>query len=171
MKNESSVVEEMVRVNHAGEYGAMRIYAGQLFVLGNDRTIEHMAGQEKEHFNAFQKIIIERKIRPSFLQPLWHVGGFAMGALTAFIGRNAAHACTVAVENVIDKHYQEQLLDVALNDDTELKNIILKCHQDECEHRDTAINESGEDLELNYPILTNIIKTIAQCSINIAKRI
>jgi ubiquinone biosynthesis monooxygenase Coq7 len=162
---------EMIRVNHAGEYGATRIYAGQLFVLRNDPTILHMAQQEKEHLAAFQRLAIERKVRPSLLQPFWHVGGFLMGALTAAAGRNVAHACTAAVEEVIDQHYQNQLHDLQNNSDSELSALVEQCHKDECEHRDTAEAEAGVRLDEVYPITTFLIKRITKGAIEISKRI
>lgn len=163
--------DEMIRVNHAGEYGATRIYAGQLFVLGDDSTIKHMAEQEQAHLDAFQRMIIERRVRPSALQPVWYVGGFMMGALTAAMGRNVAHACTAAVEAVIDTHYKEQMIELASSDDTELNDLVVQCHQEECEHHDVAQAEAGVDLAATYPILTSVIKRITQTAIEIAKKI
>lgn len=162
---------EMIRVNHAGEYGATRIYAGQLFVLGNDPTIKHMAEQEQTHLDAFQRMIIERRVRPSVLQPVWYVGGFVMGALTAAMGRNVAHACTAAVETVIDTHYKEQMEELTFSGDTELNDLVTKCHKEECEHRDVAHAEAGVDLAATYPILTSVIKRITKTAIEIAKKI
>jgi ubiquinone biosynthesis monooxygenase Coq7 len=160
----------MIRVNLAGEYGATRIYAGQLFVLGKDPTIEHMAKQEEEHLKHFHHMAIERRVRPSVLQPFWYIGGFAMGALSALMGRNAAHACTAAVETVIDDHYQSQLKNLSEIDDPSLKALITRCHADECEHRDIAHIEANEDLETTYPLLTHTIKTITETAIRLAKR-
>ncbi len=162
---------EMVRVNHAGEFGATRIYAGQLFVLGEDKTIEHMAKQEKEHLDAFQKMIVERRVRPSLLQPIWYIGGFAMGALTALMGRNIAHACTSAVETVIDRHYRDQLDNLECSDDDELKDLITKCHIDECDHQNTANVEAGFNLAEEYPLVTSMILKITETAIKIAKKI
>lgn len=163
--------DEMIRVNHAGEYGATRIYAGQLFVLGNDSTIRHMAEQEQAHLDAFQRMIIERRVRPSVLQPVWYVGGFMMGALTAAMGRNIAHACTAAVETVIDTHYKEQMAALSVSGDAELHELVTKCHKEECEHHDVAQAEAGVDLAATYPILTSVIKRITKTAIEIAKKI
>lgn len=163
--------DEMIRVNHAGEYGATRIYAGQLFVLRGDPTITHMAQQEQQHLDAFQHMIIERRVRPSLLQPIWYVGGFMMGALTAAMGRNVAHACTAAVETVIDEHYKNQIDELTFSTDVELNQLVQKCHQEECEHRDIAHNEAGVNLSETYPILTSVIKRITKTAIEIAKRI
>ena len=102
-----SSVDHMIRVNHAGEFGAKRIYAGQIAVLGKTDigdTLKHMAEQEEEHFNYFDKEIVKRGVRPTVLSPVWHLAGFALGAGTAMLGKEAAMACTVAVEETIDEH-------------------------------------------------------------------
>ena len=101
----------MIRVDHAGEYGARRIYEGQLAVLGRDAgggSIRRMYDQELEHLDRFDKLLVARRVRPTALQPLWHVAGFALGAATAMMGERAAMACTVAIEEVIDEHYGGQ---------------------------------------------------------------
>src|ERR1700722_3820126 len=106
-------IDSMIRVDHAGEYGAKRIYEGQLAVLGKNpklkKLIEHMAAQEQVHLDFFEKEIAARQVRPTALHPLWHVTGYALGALTARMGAEAAMACTVAVEEVISAHYADQL--------------------------------------------------------------
>ena len=112
--NTADDIAAMIRVDHAGEYGAVRIYAGQLAVLGAAKTkaadaIRHMAEQEREHLKRFDALIIERRVRPTVLQPVWQVAGFALGAATALMGEKAAMACTEAVEEVIDRHYAEQI--------------------------------------------------------------
>lgn len=179
LTKEPSSVSSMLRVNHAGEYGATCIYAGQLFVLGHDQTVQHMANQEQDHLKAFTHLLVEHHTRPSLLQPLWHIGGFMMGAITAAMGRNVAHACTAAVETIIDEHYQDQLAHLqnhpsALVNDATTKNLtdlITRCKEEECEHKQIAIDEAGEDLEKRYPITTHVIKTITKGAIFIAKRI
>ena len=169
--------DEMIRVNHAGEYGATRIYAGQLFVLGDDFTISHMAKQEAEHLHNFQRMLVERRVRPSLLQPFWYIGGFMMGALTAAMGRNVAHACTAAVETVIDAHYSDQPIRlekdgvIETTHDAELVDLITQCHADECAHRQIAERESGVNLAATYPILTGVIKAITATAIKVAKRV
>ena len=108
---ENEIVESMIRVDHAGEYGAMRIYAGQLAFLKDAKSrelVEHMQAQEKRHLETFEGLMRERKVRPTVLMPLWHAAGYALGAATALLGEKAAFACTVAVESVIDKHYAAQ---------------------------------------------------------------
>ena len=110
--SKAEMIKRMIRVDQAGEYGAVRIYEGQLSVLGKSASapaLEHMAEQERRHLDAFNKLIPERRVRPTALLPLWHVAGFALGAGTALLGEKAAHACTVAVEEVIDEHYAGQI--------------------------------------------------------------
>jgi 3-demethoxyubiquinol 3-hydroxylase len=152
-------VRRMIRVNHAGEYGAQRIYAGQLAVLGKSEcapTLKHMADQEQEHLEVFSRLMTERRVPPTVFMPLWHVGGFAMGAATALLGEKAAMACTVAVESVIDEHYakQEQVL---RNDESELKNIITKFRADEQEHHDTALKNGAEGSPFYHFLTTAIV--------------
>ena len=119
-----NTLEEIVRVDHAGEYGATRIYDGQIAVFGKNskigKTIQHMADQEQEHIDKFNELIIEHRVRPTALLPLWNLAGFALGASTALLGEKAAMACTVAVEKVIGEHYQEQL-DLLEDDHKDLK--------------------------------------------------
>ena len=110
----------MIRVDHAGEYGAVRIYEGQLAVLGKARasadTIRHMAEQEQRHLKTFDRLVNERKVRPTALEPVWRVAGFALGAATALMGEKAAFACTAAVEEVIDEHYASQIASLGDSD-------------------------------------------------------
>ena len=104
-------VERAIRVDHAGEYGAKRIYQGQLAVLGRSKygpMIEHMKAQEQVHLDTFSRLIAQRRVRPTALLPIWHVAGFALGAATALLGHRGAMACTVAVEEAIDEHYRAQ---------------------------------------------------------------
>src|SRR5579872_5319369 len=111
VENPGPDIEAMIRVDHAGEYGAVRIYDGQLAVIGRGRArdeIRRMAEQEKRHLAAFDQLVQARRVRPTVLQPLWHVAGYALGAATALLGERAAMACTVAVEEVIDGHYAAQ---------------------------------------------------------------
>ncbi|MYJ72909.1 MAG: demethoxyubiquinone hydroxylase family protein, partial [Rhodospirillaceae bacterium] len=106
-----ALIHSMIRVNQAGEYGAARIYAGQLAVLGDGEdgpVLREMAEQEQKHLDTFNRMIAERQVRPTVMTPVWHVAGFALGAATALMGREAAMACTVAVEEVIDEHYADQ---------------------------------------------------------------
>ena len=169
--------KRMIRVNQAGEYGAGRIYAGQLAILKNAptaQTLLHMAHQESEHLQKFNRLIIEHKVRPTFLQPLWHVGGYALGMATALLGEKAAYACTIAVEEVIDDHYQRQLKELKGSpltpDKADLAQLIEYCRQDEVAHKKTAIELGGQEAPA-YPLLTTAIKAISRTAIWLSKRI
>ncbi|MCD2323650.1 demethoxyubiquinone hydroxylase family protein [Sphingomonas sp. IC-56] len=163
----------MVRVDQAGEYGATRIYAGQLAIMG-DRTpmarmIHGMAVQEEEHRAFFDAMLARRGIRPTALQPFWNVAGFALGAATAAMGPNAAMACTAAVETEIDKHYQQQIDDLG-EDDPELSQAVLRFQAEELEHRDTALGNGAENA-LGYPVLSGLIRLGCRVAIAVSKRI
>ena len=152
----------MIRVDQAGEYGAVRIYAGQLAVFGKRNSkaadaIRHMAGQEDEHLKRFDDLIVARGVRPTVLQPVWQVAGFALGAATALMGERTAMACTEAVEEVIDAHYAGQI--AALGDsDPELTSTIAQFRADEIAHRCTAIAH-GSKKAFGHALLTSAIKT------------
>lgn len=165
--------ESMIRVDQAGEYGAIRIYAGQLAVMGDRspmaRSIAGMARQEERHRAFFDRMIVREGVRPTLLQPFWHVAGFALGAVTAAIGPEAAMACTAAVETEIDKHYAEQL--EALGDsDPELSEAIAEFQAEELEHRDTALASGAEDAPA-YPLMSAVIRAGCRAAIALAKRI
>ena len=165
--------DAMIRVDQAGEYGATRIYAGQLAVLGDRhpaaRAIHHMAAQEERHRALFDRMIAERGVRPTLLQPFWNVAGFALGAVTAAIGPEAAMACTAAVETEIDKHYAEQL--AALGDsDPELSDAIADFQAEELEHRDHALAHGAEST-FGYPVLSGLIRLGCKAAIAASKRI
>ena len=166
------LIARMIRVDHAGEYGARRIYEGQLAVLGRAKSaaeIRRMAEQEQRHLAAFEKLIAERHVRPTALSPLWHAAGFALGAATALLGTRAAMACTVAVEEVIDEHYRRQ--SEALGDaEPALKSAIDEFRRDELEHRDTALAHGAEQA-VAYPALTTAIKTASRLAIWLSTRI
>lgn len=165
-------IERMIRVNHAGEYGAKRIYAGQLAVLGKSKsadTIRHMAEQEEEHLKVFSDMLVSRRIRPTVLAPIWHVAGWAMGAATALMGEKAAMACTVAVESVIDEHYAEQEKKLGASE-SELKQTIEKFRADEKEHHDTALDHGAEQSPF-YNLLTSVIKEHTKLAIWLSTRI
>lgn len=165
-------IARMIRVNHAGEYGAKRIYAGQLAVLGKSAcgdTLQNMANQEQEHLDCFAEMMLRRRVRPTALMPLWHVAGFALGAATALMGEKAAMACTVAVETVIDEHYAKQ--EAELNDnEKELKQTISKFRIEEQEHRDTGLEHGAEEAPL-YPLLSAAIKLNTKLAIWLATRV
>ncbi len=164
-------VARMIRVDHAGEYGAKRIYEGQLAVLGrrpDAGVIRHMAEQEQAHLDAFDRLVVDRRVRPTVLHPLWHVAGFALGAATALLGRDAAMACTVAVEEVIDEHYAKQA-EALGEDEPELKATIERFRAEEIEHRDTGLAEGAERTP-GYMLLTSAIKTGSHAAIWLAER-
>jgi ubiquinone biosynthesis monooxygenase Coq7 len=165
-------IHAMIRVDQAGEYGATRIYAGQLAVLKgtpSENPITEMAAQEAEHLKQFNRLMIEHKVRPTLLAPLWHVGGYALGALTALLGEKAAHACTIAVEEVIDGHYQNQLAQLP-DKDAPLPRLIEQCRQDELAHKETAIDLGGHEAPA-YALLTAAVKTISRTAIWLSSRV
>ncbi|KQR80473.1 demethoxyubiquinone hydroxylase family protein [Sphingomonas sp. Leaf343] len=165
--------DAMIRVDQAGEYGATRIYAGQLAVLGDRhpaaRAIHHMAAQEERHRAFFDRMIVERGVRPTLLQPFWTVAGFALGAATAAMGPDAAMACTAAVETEIDKHYAEQLEELG-DSDPELSAAIADFQAEEVEHREHAL-AAGAENTIGYPILSGAIRLGCRLAIAAAKRI
>lgn len=165
-------LHRMIRVDHAGEYGARRIYEGQLAVLGrrpDAAVIRHMAAQEQQHLDAFDRWIVERRVRPTALHPLWHVAGFALGAATALLGRDAAMACTVAVEEVIDEHYAGQSEELG-TDEPELKATIDRFRAEELEHRDIGLAEGAERTP-GYDLLKAAIKAGSRAAIWLAERV
>ncbi|WP_426169981.1 demethoxyubiquinone hydroxylase family protein [Sandarakinorhabdus sp. DWP1-3-1] len=162
----------MVRVDQAGEYGAARIYAGQLAVMG-DRArvsgeIRHMAAQEQRHLQAFDALMTRRCVRPTLMGPIWHVAGYALGAATALLGQRAAMAATVAVETVIDEHYGAQSDALADGSDPELKAMIDDFRADEVDHRDTAAGHAGAN---RFPLLQAAIRGGVRAAIAVAKRV
>jgi ubiquinone biosynthesis monooxygenase Coq7 len=164
----------MIRVDHAGEYGAVRIYAGQKAVFGarNSKAadaIRHMAAQEDEHLARFDALIAERGVRPTVLQPIWHAAGFALGAATALLGEHTAMACTEAVEEVIDDHYAHQIA-VLGDSDPELKTAIEKFRADEIAHRDAALAH-GSEQALGHTLLTSAIKQGCKLAIALSTKI
>ncbi|MES2336981.1 MAG: demethoxyubiquinone hydroxylase family protein [Pseudomonadota bacterium] len=163
----------MIRVDQAGEYGATRIYAGQLAVLGDrssaGRKVAHMAEQEERHRAFFDAMMARRGVRPTIFQPFWHVAGFALGAATAAIGPEAAMACTAAVETEIDLHYAAQLDELG-DGDPELSDAIARFRAEELEHLDTAM-ASGAESAPAYPVLTAAIRLGCRAAIAVAKRI
>ena len=168
----NQMIESMIRVDHAGEHGAVRIYAGQLAVLaGTDAedTIREMAEQEQKHLSKFDSMIADRQVRPTALAPIWHVAGFALGAGTALLGPKAAMACTQAVEEVIDEHYAAQA-DQLGDDEKDLRDTIEEFRADERAHRDKAIEEGAEQAP-GYEILTGAVKTGSKLAIWLSSRI
>jgi ubiquinone biosynthesis monooxygenase Coq7 len=163
----------MIRVDQAGEYGATRIYAGQLAIMG-DRTpaareIAGMARQEERHRAFFDNMVAERGVRPTLLQPFWNVAGFALGAATAAIGPEAAMACTAAVETEIDHHYSEQLQQLG-DSDPALSAAIAEFQAEEVEHRETALAHGAESAP-GYPLMSALIRLGCRVAIATAKRL
>jgi ubiquinone biosynthesis monooxygenase Coq7 len=171
--NPMSARESMIRVDQAGEYGATRIYAGQLAMLGDrhpmGREIAHMAEQEKRHLDSFDRLMAERGVRPTVLQPFWNVAGYALGAVTAAIGPEAAMACTVAVETEIDRHYREQLDELG-DSDPALTEMIEDFRQEEVEHKETAL-AAGAERAPAYPLMSLAIRMGCRAAIALSKRV
>ena len=165
-------IDTVLRVDHAGEYGAVRIYGGQLAVLERGRArdaIRRMAEQEQRHLATFEALMREYRSRPTVLAPLWHVAGYALGVATALLGERAAMACTVAVEEVIDEHYAGQA--ERLGDaNPQLTETILQFRADELAHRDAAL-EHGAEAAPGYDLLSAFIKTGSRLAIWLSERI
>ncbi len=162
----------MVRVDQAGEYGAARIYAGQLAVMGGRSRvageIKHMAAQEQRHLEAFDALMAKRGVRPTVFSPVWHIAGYALGAATALMGPKAAMAATVAVETVIDQHYGEQAEALADGADPELAAMVDDFRAEEVEHRDTAADYAGAN---SFPVMQAVIRAGCRVAIAVAKRV
>ena len=169
-------LHEMIRVDHAGEFGAVQIYRGQLAVFRNQTgktrvadLIAEMEEGEKAHLETFDRLIVERGVRPTAMAPVWRLMGFGLGAATALMGEKAAHACTAAVEEAIEEHYAAQI--VALDGvDAELKGIVEKFRADELEHRDTAINEGAKNAP-GFGVLSGAIKLGCRIAIRVSEKI
>ncbi len=165
-------VKRFIRVDHAGEYGAERIYSGQLAVLGRGPhagTLQHMKDQEVHHLETFSRLVAERRVRPTALLPVWHVAGFVLGAATAAMGVKAAMACTVAVEETIDAHYAAQQAELG-EDEAPLNETIERFRLEELEHRDIGI-ENGALQAPAYRLLTAVIKLGCKAAIRISERV
>ncbi len=168
----TEIVERMIRVDHAGEYGAVRIYEGQRAVLRRGEAaeiIDEMADKEAEHLARFNEIVGARGVRPTALLPLWHAAGFALGAATALMGERAAMACTAAVEEVIDEHYADQARRLG-DDEAELRATVEEFRADEAAHRETAL-AAGAEQAPGYETLTAAIKTGSRLAIWLSTRI
>jgi len=170
--------DRVIRVDHAGEYGANRIYAGQMAVLGNTKSgqlIQHMWDQEKEHLRVFETLIPKYRARPTALLPIWNIAGFALGAGTAILGEKAAMACTVAVETTITEHYNNQIRELMsssedMNENKELLDYIQKFRDEEQEHHDTGIAQDAEKAP-GYALLSNTIKAGCKAAIWLSERV
>jgi ubiquinone biosynthesis monooxygenase Coq7 len=168
-------LHRMIRVDQAGEFGATRIYAGQIAVMGDrgphSAEIRHMADQEEGHRARFDDMLVKRGVRPTALHPFWSAAGYALGAGTALLGPEAAMACTAAVEEEIDRHYSEQLDRlVETGADPELAGMIEEFREDEREHRDAALANGAEQAPA-YPLLSGAIKLGCRIAIKVSERI
>ena len=168
--------EEMIRVDHAGEYGAVQIYRGQLAVFERvgarahaARIIAEMEAGEKEHLKTFDRLIAARGVRPTLMAPVWRVAGFGLGAVTALMGERAAHACTEAVEEVIEDHYARQSERLGRSD-PELKDVIDQFREDEIGHKQTAIEQGAHEAP-GYSVLSAIVKLGCRAAIRISEKI
>ena len=167
-------IERMIRVDHAGEHGAVQIYRGQLAVLGHTaagETIKHMHEQEQAHLQRFDQLIAEHGVRPTALAPVWSVAGYALGAVTALMGAKAAMACTAAVEEVIDEHYARQAASLEKDGaaQADLKETIEKFRADEIAHRETALEHGAEEAP-GYLVLSEAIKAGCRLAIKLSER-
>ena len=168
----ASAVERMIRVDHAGEYGAKRIYAGQLAVLRRSASapvLQEMAAQEQQHLDAFAELVVQRRVRPTALLPLWHVVGFALGAATAALGERTAMACTVAIEEAIDAHYAGQI-DQLDDSEAELRGKIERFRNEELHHRNVAVAHGARQAPA-YRLLYAAIKTGCRLAIAASERL
>lgn len=169
--------EEMLRVDHAGEFGAVNIYRGQLAVFerqhGKERTVgqlKEMAGQEQDHLDAFDKMLVAGGVRPTALSPVWNAAGFALGVGTALLGEKAAHACTEAVESVIEEHYGDQVAELTEAGEPELAARMAKFQEEEVAHKDLAIAEGAAQAPA-YPLLSAAIRAGCRLAIRISEKI
>ena len=165
------LVERIIRVDQAGEYGAVRIYEGQLAVLGRTAAgavIRNMAASERKHLQTFDELIVKRRVRPTVLQPLWHMAGYALGVATAALGPKAAMACTEAVEEVIDAHYARQVAELG-EDEAELRDICERYRQEEVDHGETAVRLGAREAT-GYRPLTEVVKAGSRAAIWLAER-
>ena len=175
-KTNKKTLEEIIRVDHAGERGAIKIYEGQLLALKTIKQddnlkdqIEVMKKQEKEHLEYFEKEIQKRKMKPTYLLPLWDLMGISLGFGTALLGKKATMLCTASVEEVIEDHYQNQLKKLG-NDETDLKAKIEKFKEEEVSHKNIAY-ESGATNKGLYSIMDKVIKTGSRIAITISEKI
>ncbi len=169
-------IEEMLRVDHAGEYGAVAIYRGQQAVFSQSpRTAEmaeqlgEMKAEEQKHLDAFDRLLVERNVRPTAMMPLWNMAGYGLGVATALMGEKAAHACTEAVETVIEQHYAKQAEAVA-EDDPDLAATFREFREDELHHRDIAIEGGAQDAPA-YQLLSRVIRAGCHAAIRVSEKI
>jgi len=168
--------EAMIRVDHAGEYGAVQIYRGQRAVFDRAANKTHaasiiaeMEAGEQSHLKTFDRLVAERRVRPTLMAPVWRIAGFGLGAATALMGEKAAHACTAAVEEVIEQHYLKQSERLG-GDDPELRDVIDRFRADETAHKETAIEQGAEEAP-GYVVLSALIKFGCRAAIAISEKI
>jgi 3-demethoxyubiquinol 3-hydroxylase len=168
---------EMLRVDHAGEYGAVAIYRGQLAVFGRQpgreritAQLTEMAEQEQAHLDAFDKLLAVGRVRPTAMSPIWNAAGFALGAATALLGEKAAHACTEAVETVIEEHYGDQVAELEAEGDKELASKLARFRDDEIAHKNLAAAEGANEAP-GYPILSALIRTGCRLAIHVSEKV
>ncbi len=177
-QNPDTSLDVMLRVDHAGEHGAVRIYDGQLAVLGRSRRtrrtaakIKTMAAQEQKHLETFDQLLPERGVRPTALMPVWSAAGFVLGGVTALMGEKAAMACTAAVEEVIEEHYGDQIETLnARGEEPEIAAIFEEFQAEEAGHRETALAEGAEAAPA-YPLLSRVIKVGCRAAIRASEKI
>lgn len=173
MRSHQERLKQMIRVDQAGEYGAIRIYQGQLDVLKDhpvSKLIQEMKMQEQEHLDTFNQLLSQRKIKPTLFTPLWHLGGYALGAITAKLGVKAAMACTVAVEEVIDHHYANQIQELETKKlEPELTAKIKQFRDDEISHKEQSLEAGAADAS-GFSILRTSIKFITRAAIWLSTR-
>ena len=166
------IIARILRVDHAGEYGAARIYDGQLAVLGRDAVapvIREMADAERKHLETFDRLLHERRVRPTALAPFWHAAGFALGAGSALMGRRAAMACTAAVEEVIEQHYAAQVEKLG-DDEKELRETLIEFGAEESRHKEIGLEHEAEKAP-GYEPLSAVVKRGTRLAIWLSERI
>jgi ubiquinone biosynthesis monooxygenase Coq7 len=169
-------IAQMLRVDHAGEYGAVAIYRGQQAVFGRSSATQDMAAQiaqmeaeEQKHLDAFDDMLVERNVRPTALAPIWQAAGYGLGVVTALMGEKAAHACTEAVETVIEQHYAEQI-EATRESDPALSAIFTEFREDELHHKDIAVDGGAQDAP-GYGLLSRVITAGCHAAIAVTKRV
>jgi len=175
--NNPGRVEEMIRVDHAGEYGAVQIYRGQRAVFSRlphksriAGQLKHMEADEQHHLDTFDRLLMERGVRPTALGPVWNIAGYGLGVMTALMGERAAHACTEAVESVIEGHYADQVEELEPMNEPELSQTFERFREEEVAHKDTAVEEGAKDA-FGYPLLSAAIRTGCRLAIKVTEKV
>lgn len=175
MLTKKQAIDRMIRVDQAGEYGAQKIYEGQMRALRHlpvYHTLKEMHEHEKRHLDYFTEEMKKRATRPTVMLPFWHIGGYAMGFVTGMLGEKAAMACTVAVEEVIGEHYanQEEYLREYCDDEKDLLHHVTEFKEEELEHKEIGVNHDAENAPF-YPVIYSVIKSITRLAVKISERI